>query len=420
MPPRKKQKTTLRDFTLVLSTISNLYQEKGDVGRSKSFSNASTNLCAYADLTKKKLDAPLKSSKDFKDVKGVGKSTLEMLDEFIKTGKCARLEELEEVKQVKLVKKTPNSTKKTEEEKLKCGVGIFREEGFNNGDDEKGYYMFAYRKSDKTCLHEDISEYYLDVCEYEESEYPDDTPQDLLDTWSTSYAGLMMWNTCVPEEKFAFVREATEDDMKRKDWKGDGLKSQSLILPTPDVAEDEVTREELRDLVYNFRGNFPQTHVDALKQLWCEEWQFIKPAHSNILSAMKLFPYKEKGYDFDIAHYGFKLIHSRVVRKDWYSRDIFFIHHSDNFDNHSSQPHGRVDIDVLFDDGISSTFSYWRHDNVTEDIRENNDTYPFWLESKLKTVARRRKNAEEIREQLWEFLEEQTLYRYQMENYSES
>ena len=98
-------------------------------------------------------------------MKGVGKSTLEMLDEFIKTGTCARLEELEEVKQVKLVKKTPKTTKKTEEEKLKCGVGIFREEGFNNGDDEKGYYMFPYRKSDKKCLHEDITLYYKDLVE---------------------------------------------------------------------------------------------------------------------------------------------------------------------------------------------------------------------------------------------------------------
>ena len=55
---------------------------------------------------------------------------------------------------------------------------------------------------------------------------------DLLDTWSGSYAGLMCWeaDTYTPKEKFAFVREATEDDMKRKDWKGDGLKSQSLVF----------------------------------------------------------------------------------------------------------------------------------------------------------------------------------------------
>ena len=37
----------------------------------------------------------LEISQDFKDVKGVGKSTLEMLDEFIKTGTCSILDELE-------------------------------------------------------------------------------------------------------------------------------------------------------------------------------------------------------------------------------------------------------------------------------------------------------------------------------------
>jgi hypothetical protein len=57
-----------------------------------------------------------------------------------------------------------------------------------------------------------------------------------------------------PFDKFKFVREATADDMKRKDWKGDGLKSQSLILPTPEVAEDEVTREDLKDIVR--KGNY--------------------------------------------------------------------------------------------------------------------------------------------------------------------
>jgi hypothetical protein len=316
MPPRKKQKT-LRDFTLVLSTISNLYEEKGDVGRSRSFSTASTNLCAFADVTNKKLDAPLKSSEDFKDVKGVGKSTLEMLDEFIKTGTCSRLDELEETKQVKLVDKTPKTTKKAEKEKLKCGVGIFREIAVKY---DEGDYMFAYIKSDKTCLHEDIGEYYLDTCEYEESEYPDDTPEDLLDTWSTSYAGLMYWDTHIPEGKFAFVREATEDDMKREDygglWKGDGLKSQSLILPTSDVAEDEVTREELRDLVKKVRScdSFPETHVDALKELYEEEQEFIEKAKSSIVSAMKLFPYEDKGYNFHGD--GFNLIWSKVQFKE--------------------------------------------------------------------------------------------------------
>jgi len=312
MPPRKKQKT-LRDFTLVLSTISNHYEEKGDVGRSRSFSTASTNLCAFADVTNKKLDAPLKSSQDFKDVKGVGKSTLEMLDEFIKTGTCSRLDELEETKQVKLVDKTPKTTKQAEKEKLKCGVGIFREIDFT---DDEGDYMFAYIKGDNTCLHEDIGEYYLDVCECFNSEHPEYEPQDYVDMWSSSYAGLMCWDTYIPEGKFAFVREATEDDMKRKDWKGDGLKSQSLILPTSDVADDEVTREELRDLVKKVRScdSFPETHVDALKELYDEEQAFIEKAKSSIVSAMELFPYKKKGYDFHGD--GFNLISSKVQFKE--------------------------------------------------------------------------------------------------------
>jgi len=37
----------------------------------------------------------VKSSADYKYIKGVGKSTLEMMHEFIKTGSCSRLEELE-------------------------------------------------------------------------------------------------------------------------------------------------------------------------------------------------------------------------------------------------------------------------------------------------------------------------------------
>jgi len=287
--------------------------------------------------------------------------------------------------------------------------------------------MFAYIKSDKSPLYKDIGEYYLDVCKwrhgFEEAVGEDEllSPEDMLDKWSSPYAGLMMWNTYIPEEKFAFVREATEDDMKRKDWKGDGLKSQSLIKEyEPFVfARNEVTREELRDFVYEcptWTGSL-ERYVEALKQLYDEEQEFIEAAKSNILTAMKLFPYKDKGYDFkrcprlDFKRNGFKLIQSRVVRINLDFADILLIHHCDNFDFHSSQPHGRVDIDVLCD-GRSSTFSYWRHDNVTEDIRENNETFPDWVVPEV--------DAEEMKETLWELLEEQTLYRYQMENYSES
>ena len=97
MAPRKKAKKnekTVKDFALMLGTISNLYESKGDVGRSKSFATAAANITAFADLTNRS-EAPLRSTEDFKDVKGVGKSTLDMLDEFIETGTCARLEELD-------------------------------------------------------------------------------------------------------------------------------------------------------------------------------------------------------------------------------------------------------------------------------------------------------------------------------------
>ena len=59
---------------------------------------ATNGLCG---LDEEEAGRSLKSSKDFKDVKGVGKSTLEMLDEFIKTGTCSRLDEFR-TKQVKL------------------------------------------------------------------------------------------------------------------------------------------------------------------------------------------------------------------------------------------------------------------------------------------------------------------------------
>jgi len=98
MAPRKKAKKnekTVKDFALMLETISDLYESKGDVGRSKSFATAAANITAFADLTNRS-EAPLRSTEDFKDVKGVGKSTLDVLDEFIETGTCARLHELEE------------------------------------------------------------------------------------------------------------------------------------------------------------------------------------------------------------------------------------------------------------------------------------------------------------------------------------
>jgi len=93
---RTNPKRTITDFVFILETISNLYSNTGDEGRAKTFSTASQNLATFAELTKKTL-TPLTSSKDCKDVKGVGKSILAMMDEFIETGTCARIKELEQV-----------------------------------------------------------------------------------------------------------------------------------------------------------------------------------------------------------------------------------------------------------------------------------------------------------------------------------
>jgi hypothetical protein len=92
MPPKKKmKKQDLKEFLSILTDLSDAYDEQGDAGRAKSFKVASENLEKFADLTKKTF---LESSEDYKDVKGVGKSILELMDEFIETGGCQRLEEL--------------------------------------------------------------------------------------------------------------------------------------------------------------------------------------------------------------------------------------------------------------------------------------------------------------------------------------
>ena len=103
MPPKKKAKTngvTLYDFLYVLTELSNLYEKQGDERRAKSFAAARENL-EKCDET-----AVLETSEDYKNIKGVGKSTLELMSEFLESGKCARLEELraDEEGQVTLIR----------------------------------------------------------------------------------------------------------------------------------------------------------------------------------------------------------------------------------------------------------------------------------------------------------------------------
>ena len=146
--PKKKAKTgnTLQDFIFTLSTISNLYERQGDAGRAKSFEVASENLTKFAELTKKS-GTVLKSSAGYKDVKGVGKSTLEMMDEFIKTGTCSRLEELEGAgKQVALVREG--------EDQSGLELGVFCDE------DDNEDYLFLYDPKDEYPLYTNIEDYF--------------------------------------------------------------------------------------------------------------------------------------------------------------------------------------------------------------------------------------------------------------------
>jgi hypothetical protein len=308
MPPRKKQKT-LRDFTLVLSTISNLYEEQGDVGRSRSFSTASTNLCAFADVTNKELDAPLKSSEDFKDVKGVGKSTLEMLDEFIKTGTCSRVlfrvDELEE-KQVALIRE--------EEKSLELGV-FMRMDGPEDSDDEDKEELESWLEhiedENELYLYENGDEYQRALYKDAEDEFEDYiNDYVLLEHQKSTAEGEMNFDEDKIRHKviesFAgfqrltegherkqmvfFVRKPNANDLKKQDWAG-GDADINWKKPTG------VTRDELRDLV--LAGKTEDKHTEALEQLYKEEDAFLKEAEKDLSEALKIFPYEKTTFTLD-------------------------------------------------------------------------------------------------------------------------
>ena len=101
MPPKKKAKTngvTMDDFLCVLTELSNLYEKQGDERRAKSFAAARENLekCFNRpenpwtiDLERVDLERVWRGLEtDYKNIKGVGKSTLELMDEFTRLGRC--------------------------------------------------------------------------------------------------------------------------------------------------------------------------------------------------------------------------------------------------------------------------------------------------------------------------------------------
>jgi len=284
---KKKAKTgnTLQDFIFTLSTISNLYERQGDAGRAKSFKVASENLTKFAELTSKS-GTVLKSSADYKNVKGVGKSTLEMMDEFIKTGTCSRLEELEGAgKQVALVREG--------EDQSGLELGVFCDE------DDNEDYLFLYDPKDEYPLYTDIEEYFeeeLDEAQRDEVNRWDgmgavnDVREDIIDT----HKGLL----CLAEDyrddwqKFYFVRKATSKDLKRKEWKGQADRNWKKPKKS-----DGITRDELRDLV--LAGKNEDKHTEALEQLYQEEDAFLKQAEKDLNKALGMFPYKKMTYTLE-------------------------------------------------------------------------------------------------------------------------
>lgn len=282
--PKKKAKTgnTLQDFIFTLSTISNLYERQGDAGRAKSFEVASENLTKFAELTKKS-GTVLKSSADYKDVKGVGKSTLEMMDEFIKTGTCSRLDELKGAgKQVALVQEGDDQSG------LELGV-------FCDGDDNEDY-LFSYDPEDEYPLYKNIEEYFEEELDEAQRDEVNDwdgmgAVNDVRERIIDIHKGLL----CLAEDyrddwqKFYFVRKATSKDLKRKDWKGQADRNWKKPKKS-----DGITRDELRDLV--LAGKNEDKHTEALEQLYQEEDAFLKQAEKDLNKALGMFPYKKMTY----------------------------------------------------------------------------------------------------------------------------
>ena len=88
MPPKKKAKTTnVDDLYDIFVRLSEAYEKQGDERRSKAFQTTSEAMKNLKEIT---------CGKDIAKFKGVGKSSVEVANEFLKSGKCARLEELEE------------------------------------------------------------------------------------------------------------------------------------------------------------------------------------------------------------------------------------------------------------------------------------------------------------------------------------
>lgn len=291
MPPKKKAKTngvTLYDFLNVLIELSNLYEKQGDERRAKSFATARENL-EKCDET-----VVLETSKDYKNIKGVGKSTLELMEEFIKTGTCARLEELEQGgKQVAL--------RSEEVEEADLELGLFR---YKDTDD---FGLFLYDPGmaleERYPLYNDVCATFEEKIEEEESyllnkalsdgesHIKENVKKDCVECCA-GYEYLSLDYRNMGWERFFFVRKATAKDRKLEELAGDADPN----WQKPKRGES-ITRDDLRDLV--LAGKNWDKHTDALEQLYKEEDAFLEQAEKDLSKALEIFPYKKITYTLE-------------------------------------------------------------------------------------------------------------------------
>ena len=288
MPPKKEAKTngrTLNDFLDVLTELSNLYEKQGDERRAKSFATTKENLAKCDETAVLEWSGVewrrLFWSKDYKNIKGVGKSTLELMDEFIKTGTCARLEELRGAgEQVALIRGEAS-----------LELGVFKDD---NGDEN---YLFLYELGDdlKRALYKDADRYYCELIRERQREernnYDGDGGiDDVRERMVESFAGFERLTDDYADDwsKFHhFVRKANANDLKRKDWEGDA----DVNWKKP----NGITREGLRDLLR--AGNYEKRYEEAYKQLIEEEKSFLEEAKTNLRTALEDFPYEDVTFD---------------------------------------------------------------------------------------------------------------------------
>jgi hypothetical protein len=109
MPPKKKAKADaprgkVGDFLHLLGNLVRHYERTGDAQRAKTFDTALSNISYAVDDHEVKTDYHTflsdEDADEFLKVKGVGKTTVELMKEFIKTGTFERLENFRKVQKL--------------------------------------------------------------------------------------------------------------------------------------------------------------------------------------------------------------------------------------------------------------------------------------------------------------------------------